>query len=120
MQLHFTYSQFSPPSVEHNDAIVAPGGARTSNYAAIDWSQPQHVDQLFALYTNAPLSMQCNRSDGARFAGHEWEALPPVEYRLPVQRAYATERADACPYYNPFDVVPLEQGACGYMNDCVY
>lgn len=97
-----------------------PGGARSANYAAIDWTQPRHVDQLFALYTNAPLSMQCNRSDGGRFEGDQWEALPPVVYQLPVQRAYATERAASCPFYNPFSVVPLEQGACGYMNDCVY
>lgn len=111
-------SVFLSRSAEHNANITstAAGGARTANYAAIDWRQPRHVDQLFALYTNAELSMQCNRSDGQRFTGAQWEGMPPVQYTLPVPRA----AAGACPNYNPFGVVPLEQGECGYMNDCVF
>lgn len=60
--------------------------------------------------------MQCNRSDGYRFDGPEWEGAPitEVDIEVPLHR-YAV-----CPNYNPFGVIPLEQGDCGYLGECIY
>lgn len=64
--------------------------------------------------------MQCNQSDGQRFAGN-WEALPPTKFQLPVREAHAARtEPPLCAGYNPFGVIPLQQGECGYMGDCVY
>lgn len=55
---------------------------RFANYRAIEWTMP-HVNELFTMYTNEPLSMQCNRSDGHRFSGFNWEGAPITE--VPIQ-----------------------------------
>lgn len=48
---------------------------RFAAYRTIEWTQPR-VNELFTMYTNEPLSMQCNRSDGGRFEGFRWENAP--------------------------------------------
>ncbi|XP_061184016.1 dopamine beta-hydroxylase-like [Saccostrea echinata] len=47
-------------------------------YQSVDWN-PAKVTSLQLLYKNAPISMQCNKSDGSRFPG-EWssEAIPRI------------------------------------------
>lgn len=67
------------------------------------------------MYTQEPLSMQCNRSDGFRFDNFEWEGsnVTPVTVQLPVQNG-------KCENYNPFGVIPLEQGKCGFLGECIY
>lgn len=67
------------------------------------------------MYTQEPLSMQCNRSDGFRFDGFEWEGskITPVTLQIPVQ-------SGKCENYNPFGVIPLEQGKCGFLGECIY
>lgn len=104
-------------SVEQNEAVV-PGGPRSDNFEAIHWTEQRNVDLLYSLYTNAPLSMQCNRSDGMRFDG-DWEGVPPVLYDVQVKMESAVAD-ETCPGYNPYFLMPLQQGVCGYMGDCVY
>lgn len=47
------------------------------NYLSIEWSK-RRSDELIQFYLNAPLSAQCNRSDGNRFPGF-WTGLPPTK-----------------------------------------
>ncbi|GIY09662.1 tyramine beta-hydroxylase [Caerostris extrusa] len=56
------------------------------NYKSIHWSQA-NVDFLHHLYSNAPLSMQCNQSSGDRFPGF-WYGTPKTEilYPLPLPK----------------------------------
>ncbi|KAK7083788.1 hypothetical protein SK128_003689, partial [Halocaridina rubra] len=44
------------------------------NYHAIQWT-PLRAGALYDMYDNAPISMQCNKSSGARFPGY-WENIP--------------------------------------------
>lgn len=85
------------------------------NYRSIDWSKPR-IDELFTMYIQQPLSMQCNQSDGLRFPGYNWEGAPitPVDIQVPLLRQ------ETCENYNPLGVVPLEQGDCGYLGECIY
>ncbi|XP_064089523.1 dopamine beta-hydroxylase-like [Macrobrachium nipponense] len=51
------------------------------NYHAIQWT-PLRSGVLHDMYFNAPLSMQCNKSSGARFPGY-WENIPiPKAFHL--------------------------------------
>lgn len=101
-------------------------GARSANYAAIEWTRPL-VDELFGLYTYDPLSMQCNRSNGARFEGAEWEAAAAVPYDLQLRPS----RSEVWCASNRMvdgsgdgDTVEedesLETGRCGYLGECEY
>ncbi|XP_071521635.1 dopamine beta-hydroxylase [Panulirus ornatus] len=53
------------------------------NYQAIRWT-PLRAGVLDDMYQNSPLSMQCNKSSGARFPGY-WEniAIPRALHTLP-------------------------------------
>ena len=55
---------------------TAPHKSVIENYHSIRWT-PLTADILAQLYDQAPLSMQCNMSSGARFPG-EWEGAPQV------------------------------------------
>lgn len=101
-------------SREHQHKVNA-HGARSVNYRSIDWTKP-HIDELFGMYVQEPLSMQCNQSNGYRFPGYEWEgaAITQAAIQVPLRRF------EACENYNPFGVVPLEQGDCGYLGECIY
>ncbi|XP_037025941.1 tyramine beta-hydroxylase [Bradysia coprophila] len=98
---------------EHQKSIQI-DGARSDNYRSIEWTKSR-VDELWTMYTQEPLSMQCNRSDGFRFDGFEWEGsnVTPVTLQIPVQ-------SGKCENYNPFGVIPLEQGKCGFLGECIY
>nr|AIE46151.1 dopamine beta-hydroxylase [Platynereis dumerilii] len=57
-------------------------GAHTSprlgindNYHAIEWTR-MNTHLLETFYESAPLSMQCNQSDGHKFPGYNWEGMP--------------------------------------------
>ncbi|KAL7645712.1 UNVERIFIED_CONTAM: hypothetical protein RMT77_002589 [Armadillidium vulgare] len=52
------------------------------NYKSIEWT-PLRANFLQNMYEEAPLSMQCNRSNGERFPGY-WEnkAIPQVLHKL--------------------------------------
>jgi dopamine beta-monooxygenase len=54
---------------------------RAAAYKSIEWTLPR-INELFTMYTNEPLSMQCNRSDGHRFEGFKWENAPITEVPL--------------------------------------
>ncbi|XP_017113449.1 tyramine beta-hydroxylase [Drosophila elegans] len=99
---------------EHQHGVHL-NGARSSNYRSIEWTQPR-VDQLYTMYIQEPLSMQCNRSDGTRFEGRgSWEgvAATPVQIRIPIHRKL-------CPNYNPLWLKPLEKGECDLLGECIY
>ncbi|KAH8298583.1 hypothetical protein KR018_001740 [Drosophila ironensis] len=98
---------------EHQHGVHL-NGARSSNYRSVEWSQPR-VDQLYTMYIQEPLSMQCNRSDGTRFEGHSWEGVvpTPVQIRIPIHRKL-------CPNYNPLWLKPLEKGDCDLLGECIY
>ncbi|EDW75148.2 uncharacterized protein Dwil_GK19855, partial [Drosophila willistoni] len=98
---------------EHQRGIHL-NGARSANYRSIEWSQPR-VDQLYTMYIQEPLSVQCNKSDGSRFEGHNWEgvAATPVQIKMPIHRKL-------CPNYNPLWLKPLEKGECDLLGECIY
>lgn len=112
------YDFFEWHRTEEKNAAVVPDGPRSQNFEAIDWTKARNVELLYSLYMHAPLSMQCNRSDGLRFDGN-WEGVPPVVYDARVKRAYPVP-TELCPGYNPYAMQPLDQGVCGFMHDCVY
>lgn len=68
------------------------------------------------MYTQEPLSMSCNRSDGLHFPGFEWEGSPITEANIQV----LLHRSEICTNYNELGVIPLEQGECGYLGECIY
>ncbi|KAG0710175.1 Dopamine beta-hydroxylase [Chionoecetes opilio] len=53
------------------------------NYQGIRWT-PLRAGMLADLYLNSPLSMQCNKSTGARFPGY-WENIPIPRVLHPLQ-----------------------------------
>lgn len=54
-----------------------------NNYLAIKpWTQLR-ASSLHALYTDSPISMQCNKSDGSRFQG-DWEGIRVPRIKLPL------------------------------------
>lgn len=109
-------SHFGIPTLarkEHQHKIRI-GGARSENYRSIRWTKPR-IDELYTMYIQEPLSMQCNRSDGMRFEGYDWEGAPitPVRIQLPIHR-------ESCQNYNPFWMKPLEDGECDLLGECIY
>ncbi|CAK1580485.1 unnamed protein product [Parnassius mnemosyne] len=54
-----------------------------ANYLSIKPWTPLRASALNALYTESPISMQCNKSDGNRFQG-DWEGLPIPKITLPL------------------------------------
>lgn len=98
---------------EHQKTVNL-NGARSKNYRSIKWTQPR-IDQLYTMYVQEPLSMQCNKSDGHRFEGWQWEGVPitPVEIQVPIHRK-------SCHNYNPFWMKPLDEGACDLLGECIY
>ncbi|XP_041979262.1 tyramine beta-hydroxylase isoform X2 [Aricia agestis] len=57
------------------------------NYLSIQPWSPLRATALHGLYTESPISMQCNRSDGNRFQG-DWEGIrvPKIRFPLPPKR----------------------------------
>ncbi|CAH2250212.1 jg6910 [Pararge aegeria aegeria] len=55
-----------------------------TNYLSIRPWTPLRAKALHTLYTESPISMQCNKSDGNRFQG-DWEGIrvPKIKLRLP-------------------------------------
>lgn len=99
---------------EHQQEVTLKG-ARSENYRAIDWIKP-HIDELYGMYVQEPLSMSCNQSNGNHFPGFDWEGAPITEASIQVPM----RRFDVCENYNPYGVVPIEQGDCGYLGECIY
>ncbi|XP_076454775.1 dopamine beta-hydroxylase-like [Babylonia areolata] len=56
----------------------------SQNYEAIRWT-PLNVRLLTSLYQGAPLSMQCEQSDGRRFPG-QWDKVPPPAIQHPLKK----------------------------------
>lgn len=110
--LSFSFSLLIDSS-EHQHKIHL-NGARSANYHSIEWTQPR-IDQLYTMYIQEPLSMQCNRSDGQRYDGRNWEGVPttPVQIKIPIHRKL-------CPNYNPLWLKPLEKGECDLLGECIY
>lgn len=78
---------------------AAPNGMKSvrENYLSIEWSK-RRSDELIQFYSNAPLSVQCNRSDGNRFPGF-WNGLPAT--RVWVENDDNRKRAELP--YSSFD-----------------
>lgn len=49
----------------------------SENYNSIEWSA-RRSRELIQFYSQAPLSVQCNRSNGQRFPGY-WNGIPPSQ-----------------------------------------
>lgn len=90
-------------------------GARSVNYRSIEWTKP-HIDELYGMYVQEPLSMQCNQSNGHRFPDFEWEGAPISQASIQVP----LRRFETCENFNPYGVIPVEQGECGYLGECIY
>ncbi|GIX69823.1 dopamine beta-hydroxylase [Caerostris darwini] len=71
---------------QYNDEETSGSKEVDENYKSIHWSQA-NADFLHHLYSNAPLSMQCNQSSGDRFPGF-WYGTPKTEilYPLPLPK----------------------------------
>lgn len=100
-------------SVEHQNSIEI-DGARSANYRSINFTEPR-IDELFLMYVQEPLSMQCNRSDGHRFEGYNWEGAPitPVKLQMPVTRN------SKCIQPRKW-VKALQDGNCDMFGECIY
>lgn len=99
---------------EHQNKVSI-HGARSQNYRSIEWTKP-HIDELYGMYIQEPLSMQCNQSNGYRFPGYDWEGAPITQASIQIP----LHRFEACENFNPYGVIPLEQGDCGYLGECIY
>lgn len=95
-------------SKEHQSISEEKG--RFESYRSIKWTTPR-INELYGMYTEEPLSMQCNKSDGQRFDGFEWEGAPitevPVE--LPVVKGSCLNAVES-----------LHSGKCDLLGDCIY
>ncbi|XP_034831774.1 tyramine beta-hydroxylase isoform X1 [Maniola hyperantus] len=70
-----------------------------ANYLAIAPWTPLRAKALHMLYTESPISMQCNKSDGNRFQG-DWEGIRVPKIKLPLP-----EEPRMCPdTYTPITV----------------
>ncbi|XP_054721644.1 dopamine beta-hydroxylase-like [Uloborus diversus] len=69
---------------EYNDESTSDTKDVGENYHSIHWSQ-NNADFLHHLYSNAPLSMQCNQSSGDRFPGY-WNGVPLTDILYPLPR----------------------------------
>ncbi|KAH9395206.1 hypothetical protein TYRP_020965 [Tyrophagus putrescentiae] len=58
-------------------------GPVSDNYRGIEWNA-KRAAELDRLYQLAPLSMQCNRSDGRRFPGY-WNGVPVTRVTTPLK-----------------------------------
>lgn len=63
------------------------------------------------MYTNQPLSMQCNKSDGQRYQGTNWEGASVTE--VPIQ---LPQRPEICSRGGR----SLADGKCDMMGECIY
>lgn len=64
------------------------------------------------MYTSEPLSMQCNRSDGNRFEGYDWEGAPITE--VPIQLPQPQ------PSCAPAGRSLQNSDLCDMFGDCIY
>nr|AKL78855.1 tyramine beta hydroxylase [Chilo suppressalis] len=64
-------------------------GSPRENYLAVNPWTPLRANALKELYTESPISMQCNKSDGNRFQG-DWEGLPlpRIKVTLPIKNRH--------------------------------
>lgn len=65
----------SPADNGAEDKSAAPRSV-SANYHSIDWT-PRRARELIEFYASAPLSVQCNRSDGSRWPGN-WNGMEPT------------------------------------------
>lgn len=87
--------------------------ARSENYKSLSWD-PQLVSELYTMYIEEPLSMQCNQSNGYRFPGYNWESARITELPIlpPIHKRYCHELADAEP--------AIVEGFCDLLGECIY
>ncbi|CAH0585570.1 unnamed protein product [Chrysodeixis includens] len=71
-----------------------------ANYLAIKPWTHLRAAALDTLYTESPISMQCNKSDGTRFQG-DWEGLsiPKIKLPLPREPRMCPSKTKANDYY---------------------
>lgn len=108
------HQTFPTHRVEKQSPVI-PGGARSDNYHSVHWTKTR-ADQLFEYYLEEPLSMQCNRSDGFRFEGFDWEGAPITEFTPP--RSTLRGNCQIPPELHWFK--PLEVGHCDAFGECIY
>lgn len=93
---------------------VNPKNGRSTNYQSIKWTETR-VDELYTMYVQESLSMQCNKSDGNRFDGFNWEGAPitPVKIQVPNSRTNCDGNIGSV-------VKSLEEGQCDLLGECIY
>ncbi|XP_058445069.1 tyramine beta-hydroxylase isoform X1 [Malaya genurostris] len=109
------YNYFKYMREVEQQNTVRPGEGRSDNYHNIQWTKAR-ADQLLEYYLEEPLSMQCNRSDGFRFDGFNWEGAPVTEFSPP--RRTLKEHCKIPSELHWFK--PLEVGKCDAFGDCIY
>ncbi|XP_045448195.1 tyramine beta-hydroxylase [Melitaea cinxia] len=68
---------------EWDNVPISRSSAPRGNYLAIAPWTPLRARALHALYSEAPISMQCNKSDGNRFQG-DWEGIRVPKIKVPL------------------------------------
>ncbi|XP_040169352.1 tyramine beta-hydroxylase [Anopheles arabiensis] len=100
----------------HKQNITSPNGPRSENYRVIDWNQAK-ANELIDVYVTEPISMQCNRSNGLRFDGFEWENAPITSFNLapPDQSKTCSPVKSGIGWFRS-----LNNGLCDNYGDCIY
>lgn len=106
-----------PHSRKEHQPNIQMGNGRSANYRAIEWTQPR-VDELFTMYIQDPLSMQCNQSDGNRFPGYDWEDAPitPVKIQMPIDSYRFCKNVFPPAKWSD----SIQNGLCDMFGDCIY
>lgn len=77
----------------------------SENYNSIEWSA-RRSRELIQFYSQAPLSIQCNRSNGERFPGY-WNGIP-------ASQLWTSEQSLASPLFNLRSTYPDSRELVGY------
>ncbi|CAH4028352.1 unnamed protein product [Pieris brassicae] len=67
-----------------NNMPISYKASPRANYLSIKPWTPLRTNSLHMLYSESPISMQCNKSDGNRFQG-DWEGIDIPKIKLPLK-----------------------------------
>ena len=71
------FSELSREEGQKTTGLIGSRGSVSDNYLSIQWA-PKRSRELLEFYRRAPLSIQCNRSNGERWPG-DWNGFEPTK-----------------------------------------
>lgn len=99
---------------KHNQTNIDLKSTPTENYKRINWTD-EIIAELNRSYLLSTNQADCTGYDGKQIPGDGWENVAPIK-QVP-RTIFGNEN---CPNFNPFGVIPLHQGRCGYAGECIY